>query len=110
VPAIAAYPRVQFLLGHAGARDVGDALAAAAAVPERVAGDRLPGCDAARRLMSAVGPERLLFGSDWPFYPLAATLAKVLLVTEGKPDARAAILGGNAERMFAAAHATRSAS
>jgi hypothetical protein len=34
----------------------------------------------------------------------------VLLVTEGKPDARAAILGGNAERMFAAAGATRSTS
>ena len=49
----------------------------------------------------------MVFGSDWPFYPLAATLAKVLLVTEGTPDARAAILRDNAERIFAASAATR---
>jgi len=31
----------------------------------------------------------------------------VLLVTEGKPEARAVILGANADRMFATAAATR---
>jgi len=110
VPAIAAYPRVQFLLGHAGARDVGDALAAAQQYPNVWLEIACQGATQLDGLMTTLGPERLLFGSDWPFYPLAATLAKVLLVTEGQPGARAAILGGNAERMFAAALATRAAS
>ena len=110
VPAIAAYPRVQFLLGHAGARDVDDALAAAQQYPNVWLEIACQGATQLSGLLSALGAERLLFGSDWPFYPLAATLAKVLLVTEGKPEARAAILGGNAERMFAAAIATRSPS
>jgi predicted TIM-barrel fold metal-dependent hydrolase len=44
--------------------------------------------------------ERLLFGTDWPFYHQAATLAKVLLVTEGRRDVRRAILRGNAERLL----------
>jgi predicted TIM-barrel fold metal-dependent hydrolase len=42
----------------------------------------------------------LLFGTDWPFYHLGATLAKVLLVTRERPDARDAILRGNALRLL----------
>ena len=56
-------------------------------------------------ILVRVGPDKLVFGSDWPFYPLAATLAKVLLVTEKRRSARAAILRDNAERIFAAARA-----
>jgi predicted TIM-barrel fold metal-dependent hydrolase len=47
-----------------------------------------------------VGADRLLFGSDWPFYHLAVTLAKVLIVTEGRPDDRYAILRGNADHLL----------
>ena len=44
----------------------------------------------------------MLFGTDWPFYHLAATLAKVLIVTDGadRSDIRHAILRGNAERLL----------
>ena len=52
-------------------------------------------------LIDRVGSERLLFGSDWPFYHLASSLAKVLLATEGRPDVRRAILHGNADRLLA---------
>jgi predicted TIM-barrel fold metal-dependent hydrolase len=52
------------------------------------------------RLIDEVGADRLLFGSDWPFYHLAATLAKILIVTEGRPAARHAILRGNADRLL----------
>ena len=52
-------------------------------------------------LLREVGPEKLLFGSDWPWYPLAFSLAKVLLATEGWPEARVAVLHGNADRLFA---------
>jgi predicted TIM-barrel fold metal-dependent hydrolase len=107
VPAIAAHPRVQFLLGHAGARDVADAVAAARAYPNVWLEIACQGASELASMLDVVGHERLVFGSDWPFYPLAATLAKVLLVTEGKPAARAAILRDNALRVFATAGATR---
>jgi hypothetical protein len=110
VPAIAAYPRVQFLLGHAGARDVADAVAAARQYPNVWLEIACQGATQLAALLETLGSERLVFGSDWPFYPIAATLAKLLLVTEKRPDARAAILGGNAERAFAAAAATRAPS
>ena len=50
-----------------------------------------------------MGGERLLFGTDWPFYHLAATLAKVLIVTDtaDRREIRHAILRGNAERILA---------
>ncbi|MBI4517693.1 MAG: amidohydrolase family protein [Deltaproteobacteria bacterium] len=105
VKGIEAFPRVQFVLGHAGARDVAEGVALAqrhANVWLEIASQ---GVTQLHDIIGAVGAERVLFGSDWPFYPLAATLAKVLLVTEGQPEARAAILRGNAERVFAAAAA-----
>lgn len=109
VPAIDAYPRVQFLLGHAGARDVADAVATAERFPNvwlEIAGQ---GATELAAMLDTLGPERVVFGSDWPFYPLAPTLAKLLLVTEHRPTARAAVLRDNAERVFAAAAATRHA-
>lgn len=109
VPAIAAYPRVQFVLGHAGARDVADAVAAAQQHPNVWLEIACQGASQLAEIVETVGHDRVVFGSDWPFYPLAPTLAKVLLVTEGKPAARAAILSGNADRVFAAATATRAA-
>lgn len=107
VGAVEAFPRVQFAFGHAGARDVEDAVAAAQKYPNvwlEITGQGVTQLD---RIIREVGTDRLLFGSDWPFYPLAATLAKVLLVTEKRPDARAAILSENANRVFAAASAAQ---
>ena len=109
VPAISAYPRVQFLLGHAGARDVADAVTAAQQYPNVWLEIACQGATQLSEILATVGPERVLFGSDWPFYPLAPTLAKVLLVTEKSPSARAAILRENAARVFQIAGATRRA-
>jgi hypothetical protein len=106
---VKAFPRVQFVLGHAGARDVDDAVAFARQhdnVWLEITGQGTTRLDA---IIKQAGSERLLFGSDWPFYPLAATLAKVLLATEGNKPARAAIVRHNADRVLALAAATRSA-
>ena len=108
--AVAAFPRVQFVLGHAGARDVAEAIRIAEQHPQvwlEITGQGVTQLDG---LIERVGANRLLFGSDWPFYHLAATLAKVFLVTEGRPDARTAILHDNAERVLATAHAMAQAS
>jgi predicted TIM-barrel fold metal-dependent hydrolase len=102
-PAVTAFPQVQFVLGHAGARDVADAMRLASRhenVWLEITGQGVTQLDA---ILDENGSDRILFGSDWPFYPLAATLAKVLLVTERRPGMRAAILRGNADRLFAVA-------
>lgn len=95
-----AFPKVQFILGHAGARDIGDAIPLARKYPNAWMEIHGQGVTRLNELIETLGPERLLFGTDWPFYHLAATLAKVLIVTEGKPDVRRAILSGNADRLF----------
>jgi predicted TIM-barrel fold metal-dependent hydrolase len=109
VAPIKTFPQVQFVLGHSGARDVAEAIPLAqqhANVWLETAGQ---GVTQLHELIIQVGADKVIFGTDWPFYPVAATLAKVLLVTEGQPSARAAILRGNAERVFAAAESTRRA-
>jgi hypothetical protein len=107
VEPVRTFPRVQFAFGHAGARDVGDAVQLAKQhenVWLEITGQGVTQLDA---IITEAGTERLLFGSDWPFYPLAATLAKVLLVTEKRPAARAAIVRHNADRILALAASTR---
>jgi uncharacterized protein len=49
-----------------------------------------------REMIDHIGDERLLFGSDWPVYPQAMPMAKVLLATEDAPQSRIRILRDNA--------------
>ena len=54
-------------------------------------------------MIRRTGGERMLFGTDWPFYHLATSLAKVLIVTRdpARSDVRRAILRENALRLLA---------
>jgi len=97
---LADLPNVTFVLGHAGARDVAQAIPIAKQRSNAWLGIHGQGLQSLRLLLREVDPERLLFGTDWPFYALAASQAKVLIVTEGDPDLRYAILRGNAERLL----------
>ena len=100
--AVARHPEVDFILGHGGARDVADAIPLAQAYPNVWLGIHGQGISVLREMIDRVGSGRLLFGSDWPFYHLGASLAKVLIVTEGRPDERRAILRSNAESLLQA--------
>jgi hypothetical protein len=51
-------------------------------------------------MLDRLGPDRLLYGSDWPIYPQATAIAKVLVVTEGKPEVRKKIFRENARRIL----------
>ncbi|MDX8037515.1 amidohydrolase family protein, partial [Lentzea sp. BCCO 10_0856] len=56
-------------------------------------------------VLDAFGPERLMFGSDWPVCLLAATYDEWLgaareLVSELSPDEQAAIFSGTARRVY----------
>ena len=99
-PMLAENPGTNFILGHAGARDVEDAMVLARRYPNAWMGLHGQGITILDRIIREVGTERLVFGSDWPFYHVAATLAKVLIVTEGRPEIREAILNGNAKRLL----------
>jgi L-fuconolactonase len=55
--------------------------------------------------LESFGPQRLLFGSDWPVCTLAATYGEVVAATEVltaalDPTERDAILGGNATALY----------
>jgi len=74
-----------------------------AADPERwTAGDLQPYVDWA---IECFGPERLMFGSDWPVSEAAGDYARMWAATQAvlgglEPDGRAHVLGGTAERVY----------
>jgi hypothetical protein len=94
------FPEVDFVFGHAGARDAADAIELAARHRNVWMDIHGQGVTVLAELIDRLGGDRLLYGTDWPFYHLAATLAKVLIVTEGHPKLRNAMLRGNAERLL----------
>jgi len=100
--ALASFPNLPFVLGHAGARD-GDAMLELGLRYENAwFGIHGQGITHLDKMIQRTGGERMLFGTDWPFYHLAATLAKVLIVTgdSERGEIRHAILRGNAERLL----------
>jgi L-fuconolactonase len=126
VATVQALPEVDFVLDHAGKPPIAaDAwepwagqLAALAALPNvscKLSGliteadwdswrprDVLP---YARKVLDTFGPDRVLFGSDWPVCTLAGRYADVYALAEQAvagldPAERAAVLGGNAARIY----------
>jgi hypothetical protein len=100
--AIANFPNLPFVLGHAGARDGDAMLEMGVRYPNTWFGIHGQGITHLDRMIEVTGGERMLFGTDWPFYHLASSLAKVLIVTDrpDRNDIRYAILRGNAERLL----------
>ena len=98
--ALSSFPKLDFVLGHSGARDVAAALPLALRYPNAWLGIHGQGVTTLREMLDATGAERMLYGTDWPFYHLAATMAKVLIATEGRSEERDAVLRGNALRLL----------
>jgi predicted TIM-barrel fold metal-dependent hydrolase len=100
--ALAEFPTVQFVLGHAGARDSEAMLALALRYDNAWQGIHGQSLTHLEAMIERTGGDRLLFGTDWPFYHIGASLAKVLIVTAapGRQDLRRRILRDNALRLF----------
>ena len=100
--ALAQFPRLQFILGHAGARDGAAMLELATRHDNAWLGIHGQGLTQLETMIERTGGERMLFGTDWPFYHVGATLAKVLITTATPQRAplRQAILRDNALRLF----------
>lgn len=97
---IAENPQVTFVLGHSGALQADRALKLARRYPNVYLELSSQGLPMVRKLVAEAPENRLLFGSDWPFYHAALPLAKVLIATQDRPTLRHKILYANAARLF----------
>ncbi|MBO8168175.1 MAG: amidohydrolase family protein [Thermoanaerobacteraceae bacterium] len=89
-----------FIFGHSGIQEFERVAEYMKEYPATYAEISCQSAESIKYLIREVGSERLLFGSDWPALPQALTLSRVLLATEGDPEARDNILYRNAERIL----------
>lgn len=97
---VAEQPDTVFIFGHAGIHYYKEAIELGKAYNNVYL--ELSGQPPARirEMIDGMGPDRLLFGSDWPYYTEAVPLAKVLLATEGMPEVRKKILYDNGRALL----------
>ena len=96
---IAENPDTTFVLGHSGALQHEQAIRFADTYPNTFFELSCLGLGALRQVIDTVPSDRLLYGTDWPFYHQALTLARVLIATDERPALRRAILHDNAARL-----------
>jgi predicted TIM-barrel fold metal-dependent hydrolase len=99
--AIAEHPETTFVLGHSGALQHDEAIRFADRYPNTWFDLSCLGLEALREVLDTVPSDRVLYGTDWPFYHQALTLARVLIATEGDPALRRSVLHDNAVRLLA---------
>ena len=96
------HPNLQCIIGHGGARD-GDAMLELALKYSNVwLGTHGQSVTHLNKMIEATKGERLLFGTDWPFYHIGASLAKVLITTDSQDriEVREKLLRLNALELF----------
>ncbi len=100
---LANFPQLQVILGHGGARDMRAMLELALRYDNAWLGIHGQGVSALDEMIRKTQGERLLFGSDWPFYHIGMSLAKVLLCTDSatRGSVRQKILRDNAQQLVA---------
>lgn len=98
--AVKTHPQTTIVLGHSGIDDHEAVLAMQKKYDNVYA--ELSGQPPAviSRFCTKADTDRLLFGSDWPYYPIALPLAKVLLGTQKHIPIREKILWKNAKRLL----------
>lgn len=88
------------MLGHAGIKYNDEAIAYANKYPQvwlDLAGQTTPQI---RNILKQADNDRILYGSDWPFYPMAVTLARTLVALEDFPQSREKVMYSNMERLL----------
>ena len=97
---LAECPDTTFVLGHAGALDSDQGLELQLRHANAVLEVSCISLSQLRRVIDRGDPDRIVYGTDWPFYHHALALAKVLVATEGRPQLRRTILHDNAARLL----------
>lgn len=98
--AIAENPDTIFVMGHSGALQMETALGFAKRYPNAWLELASQSLSNIRALIERGPRDRIVFGTDWPFYHQATGLAKVFIATEGDPATRHAVLYGNLARLL----------
>lgn len=98
-----AHPRAKIILGHSGITPAGidESIMVAGRHPGlhlELCGSQLVG-ELIMDLLAALGPDRVLFGSDFPFIDHRLSLGRVLGLPAAD-DVKRAVLGGSARRLF----------
>lgn len=102
--AVKAFPRVDFILGHSGGATGAPWALDLARRHENVyleTSGQPPSAIAS--FIKHADTRRILYGSDWPYYPMVLPLAKTLLATEKDKKIRPLIFRENAVRLLARA-------
>ncbi len=98
--AISELPQTTFILGHCGALQVDQAVRFADKYPNAWYDLSCLGLDGMRTVFEQVPHDRIMYGTDWPFYHQSLTLARVLMLTDGDERLRRAVLHDNAQRLL----------
>lgn len=99
------HPGMSVLMGHSGGYDSWELLDEAMAIARRLDNVYLDICAMGRHygalehMVSNVGAEKIVYGSDAPFHDWSAEIAHVALAKIGD-DAKAAIFAGNMARLL----------
>lgn len=109
-PVLEAHPRLRLVLAHLGGAAWEETAAFAAAFPQAhfdlseivawTGATRAPTATALGALIRAVGPSRVLLGSDFPWYEPADTIAELLALPGLGGEEQEAIQGANAARLL----------
>ncbi len=99
-PAVAENPQTTFILGHSGALQMEQALALAIEHDNVYMEVSCQSLTNVRRILVEAPPDRIMMGSDWPFYHQAPVMAKVLIASEGQPELRRRVMWENAARLL----------
>ncbi|MBK8255867.1 MAG: amidohydrolase family protein [Polyangiaceae bacterium] len=93
-------PNTQFVLGHAGSLQHREAIRMQKQYKN--AWLEISGLSLAqlKEVIDEADQDRIVFGSDWPFYHPVLPLAKVLILTHERPQLRSKILHDNAARLL----------
>ncbi|HOC93586.1 MAG TPA: amidohydrolase family protein [bacterium] len=95
------FPKLKFILGHSGLNNIDEALAYAKEFEHvylDLAGQPV---NQTRYIIQNADVNKVLYGSDWAFYPMGVTLGRTLVATEGMPEeVRRKVLHDNAARLF----------
>ncbi|MEW5736460.1 MAG: amidohydrolase family protein [Thermodesulfobacteriota bacterium] len=94
------HPDVRFVVGHAGMYEVEEVLEKLPAFENVFVDTSLQSVGNIRKLLRALGSDRVLYASDWPFGDAWASLACARKACKGDEPLLRKVLYGNAARVY----------